>query len=212
MKKNKMLRIASVLLVAVLLTTCAISGTFAKYTTSKSAADEARVAKWGVEVTAVGNDAFATKYEDAADANGTKVISDVKVVAPGTNGQLGKITIEGEPEVMVNVDVNATLTLEGWEVDGLYCPLVFTVGGETFKIGDTYADVAALSAAITAKFNELDGTFDAGDDLAAEIEISWEWPFNDAADAISENDTALGNLADAPTIKFACDVTVSQIN
>ena len=52
MKRNKMMRIASVLLVAVLLSTCVISGTFAKYTTSNSATDSARVAKWGVIITA----------------------------------------------------------------------------------------------------------------------------------------------------------------
>ena len=44
MKKNKMMRIASVLLVAVILTTCAISGTFAKYVTSGNGSDNARVA------------------------------------------------------------------------------------------------------------------------------------------------------------------------
>lgn len=50
MKKNKIMRIASVLLVAVILTTCAISGTFAKYVTSGSGSDTARVAKFGVTV------------------------------------------------------------------------------------------------------------------------------------------------------------------
>ena len=52
MRKNKMMRLASGLLVAVLLTTCTISGTFAKYVTSAKADSSARVAKFGVEVTA----------------------------------------------------------------------------------------------------------------------------------------------------------------
>ena len=47
MRKNKMMRAASGLLVAVLLSTCAISGTFAKYTTSTESTDNARVAVWG---------------------------------------------------------------------------------------------------------------------------------------------------------------------
>ncbi len=50
MKKNTMMRIASVLLVAVVLTTCAISGTFAKYTSEKEVSDSATVAKWSFEV------------------------------------------------------------------------------------------------------------------------------------------------------------------
>ena len=47
MKTNKMMRIASVLLVAVLLTTCSISGTFAKYVSQATGTDTARVAYWG---------------------------------------------------------------------------------------------------------------------------------------------------------------------
>ena len=52
MKKNKMMRLASGLLVAVLITTSTISGTFAKYVTTADAKDEARVAKFGVVITA----------------------------------------------------------------------------------------------------------------------------------------------------------------
>ena len=77
MKKNVMMRVASVLLVAVLLTTCAISGTFAKYTTGDAGHDTARVAKWGVTITANGT-TFAEAYNDAADAAGTKVVSTEK--------------------------------------------------------------------------------------------------------------------------------------
>ena len=50
MKKNKTMRLASGLLVAVLLTTCAISGTFAKYVSDATNSDTARVAKWSIEV------------------------------------------------------------------------------------------------------------------------------------------------------------------
>ena len=47
MRKNKFMRAASGLLVAVLLTTCVISGTFAKYTSTSTGTDSARVARWG---------------------------------------------------------------------------------------------------------------------------------------------------------------------
>ena len=96
MKKNKMMRIASVLLVAVILTTCAISGTFAKYVTSENGSDSARVAKFGVEVTANGS-TFATEYDtDDTNVVGTiaksVVSSDTKnlvasyAAPPGTRG------------------------------------------------------------------------------------------------------------------------------
>ena len=104
MKKNVMMRVASVLLVAVLLTTCAISGTFAKYTTQDSASDKARVAKWGVELQVVGN-LYGDTYADVEN-NNKIVLKDFQVdgkdafsvqscdtatdlVAPGTKNDEG---------------------------------------------------------------------------------------------------------------------------
>ena len=57
------MRSASVLLVATLLTTSVISGTLAKYTTQDAAEDTARVAKWGVELQAIGN-LYGDTYKD----------------------------------------------------------------------------------------------------------------------------------------------------
>ena len=98
MKKNKMMRIASFLLVAVLMSTCAISGTFAKYVTADTATDSARVAKWGVTVTTTGT-LFADAYKDipvtysATDRDGTITVraatESANVVAPGTKNETG---------------------------------------------------------------------------------------------------------------------------
>lgn len=123
MKKNIMMRLASGLLVAVLLTTCAISGTFAKYVTANTAADSARVAKWGVEVAANGQ-LFKTEYgadTDATDSDGEKIALTVKssatpadnLVAPGTRNDDGiNFGVTGTPEVAVNVKVTATKTAD----------------------------------------------------------------------------------------------------
>lgn len=122
MKKNKMMRIASVLLVAVLLTTSIISGTFAKYVTEGSANDSARVAKFGVEVTATGS-LFDKTYKKVADGNtpgGTTtestdntvltVESSDKVVAPGTKSDATglKLAVTGTPEVDVKVKIDVS--------------------------------------------------------------------------------------------------------
>ena len=56
MKKNKMMRLASAMMVLTLMSTSVISGTFAKYVTKGEATDKARVAKWGVEVIVEGSD------------------------------------------------------------------------------------------------------------------------------------------------------------
>lgn len=108
MKKNTMMRVASALLVAVLLTTCAISGTFAKYVTSDSATDSARVAKFGVTVEVDGDDAFATSYKTEnstyKETMTYSVVADANVVAPGTAMKDAlTFTIAGTPEVAVEV-------------------------------------------------------------------------------------------------------------
>lgn len=108
MKKNVMMRLASFLLVAVLISTSAISGTYAKYTTQDSGSDTARVAKWGVELQVVGNlygDTYVNNIvKDANDeGNNIRVQSVDKstdVVAPGTQNTEGfTFSLKGQPEV-----------------------------------------------------------------------------------------------------------------
>lgn len=109
MKKNKMMRAASVMLVATLATTCAFSGAMAKYVVSDGVTDQARVAKWGVILQAAGN-LYGDTYIDTQVANddtsltvqaynGTGAEGD-DVVAPGTNsGDPFSISLKGKPEV-----------------------------------------------------------------------------------------------------------------
>ena len=236
MKKNRMMRLASALLVAVLLTTCTISGTFAKYVTTASATDTARVAKWGVSVTATGNDAFAKNYKDVTGDAGVMVKSDVKVVAPGTRGDLCSIKITGTPEVMVNVAMTADLEFEGnWKVAGDdYCPIVFTVtrGSHTKTIGlegtgaiVSCANIAELEYFVESEFRAISESYiDANTNLATDdkdIEIDWAWPYEVAGDlngdGVLDNDykdTTLGDRAVAEdiTIIFTCSATVTQVD
>lgn len=120
MKKNKTLRAAGILFLATMLTTCMTAGTFAKYTTGDSAEDSARVAKFGVTVTADGS-LFGEEY--ASKENGNKPISfsgdehtgtvqvstqGENVVAPGTENKTGLgFVISGRPEV--DVEINTTV-------------------------------------------------------------------------------------------------------
>lgn len=53
-KTGKTMRVAGLLLALVLVTSCFVGGTFAKYVTSGTGTDSARVAKFGVEITANG--------------------------------------------------------------------------------------------------------------------------------------------------------------
>lgn len=123
MKKNKTLRAAGILFLATMLTTCMTAGTFAKYTTSDRAEDSARVAKFGVTVTADGS-LFGEEY--AGKEGGDKPISfsgdehtgtvqvfetGENVVAPGTKNDTGLgFVISGKPEV--DVEINTTVDID----------------------------------------------------------------------------------------------------
>ena len=117
MKKNWISRLAVLSLALVMITSCFVGGTFAKYVTKAEGQDHARVAKWGVIVDIEGN-AFATQYETSDDSyeNAGGIYSVVasnndQVVAPGTNSEeVGSnlvATVVGTPEVA------ARYTIEG---------------------------------------------------------------------------------------------------
>lgn len=228
MKKNKMMRIASVLLVAVILTTCAISGTYAKYVTSGNSSDSARVAKFGVNVNATSDSAFKSTYAlDGTLSTGVTIDNSVKagngtdkLVAPGTSGTLTKVSLSGSPEVAVRVAFTGTLELGDKWVDSTsayYCPIEITVGSDTFK-GTTYASADEFEAAVNAKIATFTNDYVAGTDLSAIAvsnnapAISWKWAFEGNDDV---KDTYLGDQAaadNAATISLSVTATVTQID
>ena len=94
-----------------LVTSSFVGSTLAKYTTQVSGNDTARVAKFGVELTADSN-LFKQSYDetgsitvlsDDADDDATR---NGRVIAPGTSGVATLFTIDGAPEVTVDVKVS----------------------------------------------------------------------------------------------------------
>ena len=199
MKKS---RIFSALLVLALLSTCVIGGTFAKYVTSADATDTARVAKFGVTITAEG-DLFDKQYTATDTNKGTITVAasaDAKIVAPGTGtgngattGSTGKLkfTVAGTPEVATRVVITPSSTKV----------IKLAAGDYTLAAGKFYTkEVAAtlnsdyepikwtltkdgtavvtdgtltdLTTALTSTVNNAAGT-----NLAAVYEISWKWDF-----------------------------------
>ena len=136
MKKNKMMRIASVLLVAVLLSTCAISGTFAKYTQDFTATATANVASWVVNVKDKDAQTFAFNlFNTITDSNGATE-ADVKAgfIAPGTKGSF-TITVTNASQV------NATYTTDISGFENL--PITYTVtnGSNNLAMENGTADI-----------------------------------------------------------------------
>lgn len=163
MKKGVFPRIAAVLMILTLLSTCAISGTFAKYVTTGSAVAKGRVAKWGVTIDASGATSNGYPFKSSYDADtesqvdyitGEAIektvvsVDNAGVFAPGTSGSLGAIGVSGTPEVAVEVSYADTTVELGddsdWTVitdaesepEGhVYCPLIFTIGDKTIYMG-----------------------------------------------------------------------------
>lgn len=229
MKKNKIMRIAAGLLVAVILTTCAISGTFAKYVKSGSGSDTARVAKFGVTVTGTA-DTFKETYakdDTSAALTGDTVVSTEDVVAPGTSGNMAAFTLSGTPEVAVNVAFKGTLDIDAnWKdsSDAYYCPIEITVGdtgrtsSTTFK-GTDYASADLFEAAVNAEIAKFTKDYEAGTDLSSidvsanAPAISWKWDFDDSGLGTNDSkDTDLGNAAVPAEISLSVTATVTQID
>lgn len=238
MKKNKMMRLASGLLVAVLISTSTISGTFAKYVTEESSTDTARVAEFGVRITANGQ-TFTDKHEGIeANWTGKNTVDGEgeNVVAPGTKGDMVKMSLTGKPEVAVRVTYDlTTFDLTDWTLyDGTteYCPVIFTINGDTFGTNDTTATnkfdtVAQLQEAILSAVNGYSKEYAPNTDLTGvgddSLAISWEWPFSVDRDH-DIKDTILGDKAAGLTedgtstektpaeIDIAITTTVTQIN
>lgn len=228
MKKNKMMRIASLMLVLVMITCSAVGGTFAKYVTSGSASDEARVAKFGVKITANGN-MFAKTYDGNGDTSVTSA-GEYKVVAPGTSGDLVESTITGTPEVAVEVKREATLTLSGWTAKQAstdsaatyYCPIKITVGntsyyGLDYESADAF--ITAVQNAIKADVKKYAPNTDLSGITADTLNVTWEWAFEGAngskVNRTDYADTYLGDQAadgNAATIKLEVTTTVTQLD
>ena len=220
MKKNRFIKLASGLLVLCLMTTCVIGATLAKYTTATDTQDSARVAKWGVRITAAANSAFNTQYNKSGSSTEFSVqssSSSEKVVAPGTSGSAEQFSISGTPEVAVRLSFAMTDVKEVKLTAGTYKNTdgaTVTLGSDynpikwTLKKNDTHVEGADtnVEGAVNLTLAEM-ATFLStyhvdyapGTDLSTNVPtytLSWVWDFD--ASGFGTNDKAdsiLGDLA-----------------
>lgn len=204
MKKNAFLRLASVLLIVTLLSTCVISGTFAKYTSQAKGDKSIQVAAWSITVNgsqiAVKSDAtqkptlpfdlFATVL-DTKDGNEEEDVLKGKI-APGTKGAF-TMTVANLSEV------NAHITFDMSGSATRPVPLQFTAKVGNGQFGAMTTDMAKL-----AGYMETDLAMGA----STEITVQWEWPFERGADA---SDTDIGIDADAKTVEYLMSATLHAV-
>lgn len=222
--KNKLMRLASTMLVLTLLSTCVVSGTYAKYVTTATATDTARVAKFGVEIQTWTNRLFKEQYDSDSAYTGNTVENKQEVgiknlVAPGTksNGDIS-FTVTGKPEVAVEVSykldikenvyvpagtytdyTTADVSNDTFTSDQPYYPVKFTLqqGGEDV-LGCTNVDLTTIQNYLqtTATKQYAPGTDLSGTEGVKGYTLSWKWDFEDTnVTNVNKLDTLLGQVA-----------------
>ena len=200
MKKNRMMRLAAFLLVCVLLTTSLISGTYAKYVSTATATDTAKVAKWQINVGTVNIAQADTQvitfglFDTINDTDGSGEEKHVSagLIAPGTKGAFD-VTITNNSEVHANIKA----ALSAKETNG-DIPIQYSVDGTTWK-----ANLADLS---------VDENLAPG--ASAEVKVLWQWVY-EVDKAGDTADTLLGIAAasgTAPAVEVTMAVTATQID
>lgn len=205
-KKNWTMRAAVLMLALVLVTSCFVGGTFAKYVTKGEGSDTARVAKFGVTVDVSSESMFTTNYNtdntdlkdtltysvsSAAGENGTRD----RLVAPGTKEDNAlTFSVTGQPEVAVNVKFDFTVNSDVVLKHGYYKDYTKAPYDSNFNVVvDYYPVVFTLKqdGAIKMVGNlndikaylesaEVSKNYEANTNLSTVLgtyTLSWEWAF-----------------------------------
>ena len=212
MKKNKAMRLASALLVLTLLTTCAISSTFAKYVTKAEGQDTARVAKWGFtqEATIKLDELFKTAYDK-------NVQGAVDVIAPGTTNSATFGFTYGGAAGATAPEVAYTFTVS---TDGSTCERSIKDnpniqwkldGGDWSSWDDLLAAIEALAgdnAGNKYEAGTLPTAFGAtGDNTHT---VSWQWKFDENDNDVT--DTTMGNAPTLDNVTLKITVAATQVD
>lgn len=214
MKKNKMMRMASALLVATLLSTSVIAGTFAKYTSTASGSSTATVAKWsfkamGSEIAVDGSapdlgfNLFDTIKDTGSADNETDVAS--KKIAPGTEGSFA-IKVENTSEV------TAQYTIALKETNTSDVPLQYSLDGKTW-----------VDSIETLTMDDLTNQKLSVGAAEKTHTVYWRWVYEGEKTAngahsgqTDATDTKLGNVAQntatVPTVTIEATVTATQVD
>lgn len=211
MKKNRTLRVSALLLALTLITTCFVGGTFAKYTSSVTTSDTAKVAKWqikvnGTDVTVTDPQVTFDLFQDTVlDSDDTNAETDVKqgntLIAPGTAGHFD-IKVENLSEV--NAKFTIAFTEEVTGNGGTDLPLEYQIVAKGASVADGAwkGDIAQLNTAVDSIAMES-GT--------NEYTVHWRWNFADGTNDV--NDTKLGVAAQGEvSVKVTATITVDQVD
>ena len=213
-KSNVLSTIMFVGLFAVMVCLISLSGTYAKYTTTVSGSDTAKVAKWrwtisdadvnSASVTTYTLDLFNTAIKDT---DGTTAESNMSatshMVAPGTSGAF-------DLEITNNSDVDATYAVTFSETNPLGAEIEYCTSSCT--TASNWGTVSTLNATTTNILNASET------DHSDTIHVQWRWLFSDADATQSTEDTGVGFAAgtaasdEARTITVSANVVLNQVD
>jgi len=238
MRKNRTMRAATLLMALTLITSCFVGGTFAKYTTSTTGGDSARVAYWGFDQAAT---TTIDMFDGVYNSGEVDSSNEDNVVAPGTsktttfafgytpkNATVNALTAGAiaAPEVAYTLTVDASIT---GDYDALDANPNFKwtlkKGNDTEAQYDTVANlinaVKALSGHESGTMEYAAGALPTAFTSADEVyTIGWTWLFTTADDANTTDknemavqdaaDTAMGNAQDLDDVTFTITITATQ--
>lgn len=224
---NKKITVLGGLLMAVVMTAYSVSGTYAKYTSTFTGSDSARVAKWAFNIG--GNtdmtqntftfDLFSTINDTVLDddgnivaetdvakkgesINGTEITDNL--IAPGTRGSF-KLALRNLSEV------NAKYSLELTETNAGNVPIEYSLDGTNWITATAVDGVRTIAfTGITNQALNMNATSD------TEMTIQWRWAFEGADSAnyqgtqTDATDTTLG-IGGTATVTVDAKVIVTQV-
>jgi hypothetical protein len=207
-EKNKnTFRVAALLLVACLISSVMLSGTFAKYTSKYAGQDKALVARWSLDIKEGDDHGFALAPDEAAtlDLFGHTYSTNMlnadghPIIAPGVDGEF-VLNLTNNSDVAADIDFVITE-----EVGSADVPMEFSFNNFTSTIGDYSALQAALND-LNIHLAELGGS-----DTRT---VYWRWKYDGTTGttgATDESDTALGvaSASDASRTQYTLTIEVT---
>ena len=196
-------KVTIVMLIITMLALIALSGTYAKYTTTVSNEGSVVVAQWnfGGEINGSMDESATFNLADTMTKSIDAENLSAGVVAPGTEGDF-QVMMYSESEVATEYVLTITPHQDSGELpENLVFNITDSNGNTTpLELIPAGTDAEAIPA------YKLDGVLSAGDSIEETLTIDWEWPYESGND---EADTIAGY--DAHTLVFDVSITGTQV-
>ena len=214
MKNNIMMKIAMVLLATVMITSCAVSGTFAKYTSTATGSSTARIATWDFKVggTKVStNELTFNLFNTVYDTYGSAATNDANVsdgntpavIAPGTWGYFD-IVLKNDSEVTAKYAITFSHSKTNAS-SGLNIKYLISTGNTLPTSNGWASNIATLNIVASNSTVMAMGASNT-------IRVFWKWDFSNGDNV---NETTLGEAAggsSVPSIRVTATVTATQVD